>query len=29
MRDYMGDWNMEFARLCDYADEIKQTNPGS
>jgi len=25
----MGDWKMEFARLCDYADMIKQTNPGS
>ncbi|XP_060200939.1 uncharacterized protein LOC132629246 isoform X1 [Lycium barbarum] len=25
----MGDWNMKFSRLCDYADLIKQTNPGS
>jgi len=29
LRESMGDWNMEFARLCDYADMIKQTNPGS
>ncbi|XP_009783063.1 uncharacterized protein LOC107771010 [Nicotiana tabacum] len=28
-RESMSDWNMEFARLCDYADMIKQTNPGS
>ena len=27
MREDMGDWNLEFARLCDYADVIKQTNP--
>ena len=25
----MGDWNMEFSRLCDYADIIKKTNPES
>ncbi|XP_070043116.1 uncharacterized protein [Nicotiana tomentosiformis] len=25
----MGDWRMEFNRLADYADIIKQTNPGS
>ena len=29
MREDMGDWNLEFPRLCDYADMIKQTNPGS
>ena len=29
MWEDMGDWNLEFARLCDYADVIKQTNPGS
>ncbi|WMV29390.1 hypothetical protein MTR67_022775 [Solanum verrucosum] len=29
LRETMGDWNMEFARLCDYAKVIKQTNPGS
>ncbi|WMV59314.1 hypothetical protein MTR67_052699 [Solanum verrucosum] len=29
MKEDMGDWNVEFARLCDYADMIKQTNPGS
>ena len=29
MREDMGDWNLEFARLCDYANVIKQTNPGS
>ncbi|WMV26829.1 hypothetical protein MTR67_020214 [Solanum verrucosum] len=29
LRENMGDWNMEFARLCDYAEVIKQTNPGS
>lgn len=29
MREDMGDWNLEFVRLCDYADVIKQTNPGS
>nr|XP_016463330.1 PREDICTED: uncharacterized protein LOC107786378 [Nicotiana tabacum] len=26
---FMGDWRMEFNRLADYADIIKQTNPGS
>ncbi|XP_060183295.1 uncharacterized protein LOC132613289 [Lycium barbarum] len=25
----ISDWNLEFPRLCDYADMIKQTNPGS
>ncbi|XP_070030385.1 uncharacterized protein LOC107831309 [Nicotiana tabacum] len=25
----MGDWKLEFSRLCDYANIIKQTNPGS
>ncbi|XP_070002064.1 uncharacterized protein [Nicotiana sylvestris] len=29
LRESIGDWNMEFARLCDYADMIKHTNPGS
>ncbi|WMV10365.1 hypothetical protein MTR67_003750 [Solanum verrucosum] len=29
MKEDIGDWNVEFARLCDYADMIKQTNPGS
>ncbi|KAG5601229.1 hypothetical protein H5410_032599 [Solanum commersonii] len=29
MKEDMGDWNVEFARLCDYVDMIKQTNPGS
>ncbi|XP_049414780.1 uncharacterized protein LOC125877564 [Solanum stenotomum] len=29
MKENMGDWKVEFARLCDYADMIKQTNPGS
>ncbi|KAM3270844.1 hypothetical protein P3S67_029046 [Capsicum chacoense] len=29
MRENMGDWKLEFARLCDYADMIKRTNPGS
>ncbi|WMV19992.1 hypothetical protein MTR67_013377 [Solanum verrucosum] len=29
LRETMGDWNMEFARLCDYAEVIKQTNHGS
>ncbi|XP_059309604.1 uncharacterized protein LOC132060643 isoform X1 [Lycium ferocissimum] len=29
LRESMGDWNLEFARLCDYSDMIKQTNPGS
>ena len=29
MREDMGDWNLEFARLCDYENVIKQTNPGS
>ncbi|KAH0671961.1 hypothetical protein KY284_023048 [Solanum tuberosum] len=29
LKEFMGDWKMEFARLCDYADMIKQTNPGS
>ena len=29
VREYMGDWNLEFARLCDYADMIKQINPES
>ena len=27
MREDIGDWNLKFARLCDYADVIKQTNP--
>ncbi|WMV15598.1 hypothetical protein MTR67_008983 [Solanum verrucosum] len=27
MKEDMGDWNVEFARLCDYAYIIKQTNP--
>lgn len=26
VRERMSDWKMEFARLCDYADMIKQTN---
>nr|XP_016472526.1 PREDICTED: uncharacterized protein LOC107794541 [Nicotiana tabacum] len=26
---FMGDWRMELNRLADYADIIKQTNPGS
>jgi len=29
MKENMGDWKVEFARFCDYADMIKQTNPGS
>ncbi|WMV25820.1 hypothetical protein MTR67_019205 [Solanum verrucosum] len=29
LRENMGDWNMEFSRLCDYTEVIKQTNPGS
>ncbi|KAF3646571.1 putative protein NLP7-like [Capsicum annuum] len=29
MRENMGDWKLEFARLCDYADMIKRTNPES
>ncbi|KAH0761301.1 hypothetical protein KY290_017374 [Solanum tuberosum] len=29
MSQFMGDWNLEFSRLCDYADIIKKTNPGS
>ncbi|KAH0639298.1 hypothetical protein KY285_035884 [Solanum tuberosum] len=29
MKENMGDWKVEFARLCDYEDMIKQTNPGS
>ncbi|WMV25936.1 hypothetical protein MTR67_019321 [Solanum verrucosum] len=29
MKENMGDWKVEFARLCYYADMIKQTNPGS
>ncbi|XP_060195051.1 uncharacterized protein LOC132624261 [Lycium barbarum] len=29
LKESMSDWNSEFARLCDYADIIKQTNPGS
>ncbi|XP_049390426.1 uncharacterized protein LOC125854873 [Solanum stenotomum] len=29
LRENMSDWNMEFARLCDYAEVIKQTDPGS
>ncbi|KAF3617770.1 putative transcription factor MYC2-like [Capsicum annuum] len=29
MRKNMGDWKLEFSRLCDYADMIKTTNPGS
>nr|XP_009799507.1 PREDICTED: uncharacterized protein LOC104245584 [Nicotiana sylvestris] len=29
MKEFMGDWKQEFARLCDYADHIKLTNPGS
>lgn len=29
MRENMGDWKLEFAILCDYADMIKITNPGT
>ncbi|XP_070011813.1 uncharacterized protein [Nicotiana sylvestris] len=29
LRKFMGDWKMEFARLCDYTDIIIQTYPGS
>ncbi|XP_070035142.1 uncharacterized protein [Nicotiana tomentosiformis] len=29
LRKFMGDWKLEFARLCEYADIITQTNPGS
>ncbi|WMV44939.1 hypothetical protein MTR67_038324 [Solanum verrucosum] len=29
MKEDIGDWKLEFARLCDYADMIKQINPGS
>jgi len=29
IKEFMGDWKMEFARLRDYADMIKQINPGS
>lgn len=29
MNENMGDWNLEFSRLCDYADMIKKSNPGS
>ncbi|XP_049388704.1 uncharacterized protein LOC125853077 [Solanum stenotomum] len=29
MKENMGGWKVEFARLSDYADMIKQTNPGS
>ncbi|WMV34745.1 hypothetical protein MTR67_028130 [Solanum verrucosum] len=29
LRENMGDWNMKFARLCDYAEVIKQTNSSS
>ncbi|KAG5603423.1 hypothetical protein H5410_034793 [Solanum commersonii] len=27
LKEFMGDWKMELARLCDYADMIKLTNP--
>ncbi|XP_047258541.1 uncharacterized protein LOC124890784, partial [Capsicum annuum] len=29
IRANMRDWKLEFARLCDYTDMIKTTNPGS
>ena len=29
LRENMGEWNMEFTRLCDYAEVTKQTNHGS
>ena len=29
LKEFMGDWKMEFAKLCDYANMIKQTNLGS
>ncbi|KAK4721386.1 hypothetical protein R3W88_011619 [Solanum pinnatisectum] len=29
MSQFMGNWNLEFSRLCDYADIIKKTNPES
>ena len=27
LRENMGDWNMKFERLFDYAEVIKQTYP--
>ncbi|KAM3290891.1 hypothetical protein P3S67_019180 [Capsicum chacoense] len=29
IKEFLGDWKMEFSRLCDYADMIKHTNPDS
>ncbi|XP_060190370.1 uncharacterized protein LOC132619494 [Lycium barbarum] len=29
MQDHMGDYKEEFARLYDYAEELKSTNPGT
>ena len=29
IKEFLGDWKMEFSRLCDYADMIKHTNPGT
>ena len=29
LKKFMGDRKMEFARLCDYADMVKQTYPES
>ena len=29
LRENMGDWNMKFARLCDYVEVIQQINPDS
>ncbi|XP_075076921.1 uncharacterized protein LOC142163520 [Nicotiana tabacum] len=29
LKQFMGDWKLEFSRLCDYVDIIKSTNPGS
>ncbi|XP_009804002.1 uncharacterized protein [Nicotiana sylvestris] len=28
IKQFMGDWKLEFSRLCDYVDIIKSTNPG-
>ena len=29
IKEFLGDWKMEFSTLCDYADMIKHTNPGT
>lgn len=29
MKDFMGDWKLEFSKLVDYGEKIKETNPVS